>query len=177
MVEREVPQSALPPWTAPLGYGGLAPFVACALAALLWPGPDMRHLAGRVLVGYGAVILSFLGGVHWGLVLRGGADRARGLLAIAVLPSLAGWATLLMSFETAVAVQVGAFGGFWLYEQRVLGPAFLPGAYLALRRWLTLAAVASLGVALMAPSLVPGPVPVGGPVEVHAPGVPGTDER
>lgn len=156
MIDRDAAQSALPPWTAILGYGGLVPFAACALFILLAPDPESRHVAGRVLLGYGAVILSFLGGVHWGLVLRGGAGRASGMLATGVLPSLVGWATLLMPFETAVAVQVGAFGGFWLYEHRVLGPAVLPGAYLALRRWLTLMACVALGVALMAPALVPG---------------------
>jgi len=149
------PSSELPAYATALGYGGLLPFIACDLSMLLLPDAGMRHVAGRVLVGYGAVILSFLGGVHWGLVLRGPSPRAGGLLAIGVLPSLIGWLTLLLSFETAVAVQVATFGGFWLYEHRMLGPAVIPPAYLALRRWLTLVAVASLGVALMAPALVP----------------------
>jgi len=145
----------LPPFTAALGYGGLVPFAACALAILLVPDPEVRHLIGRVLLGYGAVILSFLGGVHWGLALRGGAGKASGMLAMGVVPSLVGWATLLLPFETAAAVQVGAFGGFWLYEHRVLGPGLVPGRYLTLRRWLTLMACASLGLSLMAPTLVP----------------------
>ena len=52
-------------------------------------------------------------------------------------------------------MQVGAFGGFWLYEHRFLGAAILPPAYLALRRWLTLIVCAALGLSLMAPTLVP----------------------
>lgn len=149
------PATELPAHTAALGYGGLVPFVACALAMLLLPDAGMRHLAGRVLVGYGAVILSFLGGVHWGLVLRAASPRAAGMLVVGVLPSLVGWLTLLLPFETAVAIQVVSFGGFWMYEHRVLGADIIPPAYLALRRWLTLVAIASLGLALMAPSLVP----------------------
>lgn len=148
--------SQLPGWTAALGYGGLVPFVACALAMLL-PDAGMRDVASRVLVGYGAVILSFLGGVHWGLVLSAPSPRAPRMLAIGVLPSLAGWLTLLLPFETAVAAQVAIFGGFWLYEHRILGPDIIPPAYLVLRRWLTLVAIASLGLALMAPSLAPTP--------------------
>jgi len=147
--------AALPPWTRALGYGGLVPFVACALIMLLVTDPEIRHVAGRVQVGYGAVILSFLGGVHWGLALLGRTGRASGMLAIGVVPSLVGWATLLVPFETAVAVQVAAFGGFWLYEHRVLGAGVVPQEYLALRRWLTLVVCASLGLALMAPTLVP----------------------
>ena len=148
-------ETALPPYAAALGYGGLVPFVGCAIVMLAIPGMDVRHLAGRALLGYGAVILSFLGGVHWGLVLRGPAARAAGMLAAAVIPSLVGWATLLLPFETAAALQVAAFGGFWLYEHRVLGPRVLPPAYLGLRRWLTLIVCASIATALMAPSLAP----------------------
>ena len=149
------PASELPAYAKALGYGGLLPFIACGLSMLLLPDAGMREVTGRILVGYGAVILAFLGGVHWGLVLRTQSPRAGGMLAIGVVPSLLGWMTLLLSFETAVAVQVATFGGFWLYEHRMLGPSIVPPAYLALRRWLTLVAVASLGVALMATSLVP----------------------
>jgi hypothetical protein len=147
---------ALPAWARPLGYGGLVPFVACALVMLAVPEDGTRDLAGRALLGYGAVILSFLGGVHWGLVLRGAApQRAGGLMAAGVVPSLVGWVALLLPFEQATAVLVAAFGLFWLYEHRVLGTAVLPADYLALRRWLTLGVVASMGLALMAPTLVP----------------------
>ena len=147
---------SLPGWAKPLGYGGLVPFAACALVMLALPDAGTRELAGRALLGYGAVILSFLGGVHWGLVLRGAApQRAGGLLAAGVVPSLVGWVALLLPFEQAAAVLVAGFGLFWLYEHRVLGPAVLPPDYLALRRWLTLGVVASMGLALMAPSLAP----------------------
>lgn len=147
-------EAALPAGTQALGFGGLIPFVAATFALVLLPDAAARELAGRILVGYGAVILSFLGGVHWGLVLRDRAENAARRLAIAVLPSLAGFATLLLPFEQAVAVQVACFGGFWLYEHRVLGVAVLPAGYLALRRWLTLIVCASLALALMAPSLL-----------------------
>lgn len=148
-------ETGLPPYTAALGYGGLVPFVACAIVMLAIPETDARHFAGRALVGYGAVILSFLGGVHWGLVLRAPSARAAGMLVAGVIPSLVGWASLLLPFETAAALQVAGFGGFWLYEHRVLGPQVLPPAYLGMRRWLTLIVCVSIAMALMAPSLAP----------------------
>jgi len=49
-----------------LGYAGLFPFFAAAAAALLGP-PPWRGAALSALAAYGAVILSFLGAVHWGL--------------------------------------------------------------------------------------------------------------
>ena len=154
-MERE-PQSSLPAWAKPLGYGGLLPFAVCALVMLAVPDAGTRHVAGRALLGYGAVILSFLGGVHWGLVLRGASpQRAGGLLAAGVVPSLVGWVALLLPFEQGAAVLAAGFGLFWLYEHRVLGTAVLPQGYLALRRWLTLGVVAAMGLGLMAPALVP----------------------
>jgi hypothetical protein len=41
------------------------------------------------------VILSFLGGIHWGLALARPAPPGFRALGIGVLPSLAGWAGLL----------------------------------------------------------------------------------
>ncbi len=149
-------EPALPAGAQALGFGGLMPFVAAAFAMVLLPDGGSRDLAARILVGYGAVILSFLGGVHWGLILRDRPAEAVRPLTMAVLPSLAGWSTLLLPFEQAVAVQVACFGGFWLYEHRVLGAAVLPAGYLALRRWLTLIVCASLALALMAPALRTG---------------------
>jgi len=145
----------LPPWTDLLGYAGLVPFVGAALAMLVLPEAGTRELVGRVLAAYGAAILAFLGGVHWGLVLRDRPSDAPRRLGFGVLPSLVGWLALLLPFEQAMAVLVAGFGGFWLYEHRMLGPSVLPAAYLGLRRWLTLIVCASLGLALIAPELVP----------------------
>ena len=103
----------------------------------------------RALVAYGAVILSFLGAVHWGLLLRQPGAAAQARLAIGVLPSLAGWVALLLPDRYALALQVVAFGGFWLYEHRVVGTALLPGDYLDLRRHLSLAVCALLTLGLL----------------------------
>lgn len=146
----------LPAGAEALGYAGLIPFVAAAAGLLVLPDPAQRDLAARALLGYGAVILSFLGAVHWGLVLRDRPVDAARRLAVGVLPALAGWATLLLPLENALALQVAAFGGFWLYEHRVLGAPALPLGYLALRRWLTLIVCATLALALIGPSLAAG---------------------
>jgi hypothetical protein len=145
--------TTLPAGAQALGFAGLIPFVAAALATLVLGDPAARELAGRALLGYGAVILSFLGGVHWGLVLRDRPAQPVKPLVAGVLPSLAGWASLLLPYEQALAAQVACFGGFWLYEHRVLGAAVLTPGYLALRRWLSLIVCATLALALMAPAL------------------------
>ena len=77
-----------------LGVAGLIPFVGCGLAAL---GPDdaQARTAMLALTGYGAVILAFLGGVHWGFALAPSTaeQSARALsrrLLLGVVPSLIG---------------------------------------------------------------------------------------
>ncbi len=52
-----------------LGLAGLLPFLACAYGALSTRDVVDANYWLLALCGYGAVILSFLGGVHWGFVL------------------------------------------------------------------------------------------------------------
>ena len=94
----------LPPSAVVLGVLGLIPFVALGISAQA-AGEDaesQRYLLA--LLGYGAVVLAFLGGVHWGFVLsptalaEGASEPPRRdafRLAMGVLPSLIGWAALL----------------------------------------------------------------------------------
>ncbi len=78
-----------------LGYAGLVPFAL--LAALLWAVPaDWQELAAAALVGYGAVIASFLGGVHWGIAGQLPQQAARFHYVWGVLPSLLGWVALFV---------------------------------------------------------------------------------
>jgi hypothetical protein len=142
------PQS-LPPGAAALGYAGLLPFAAAALGTALLDGAA-RDFAARALLAYGAVILSFLGAVHWGLVLRAGAHGRMRPLVVGVLPSLAAWCALLLAVRHGLALLVVAFGAFWLYEHRVLGARVLGEAYLGLRRSLTLAVCSLLALGLIA---------------------------
>ena len=138
----------LPQGLTALGYAGLLPFVVSVLAIVLLEG-EARAFAVRALVAYGAVILSFLGAVHWGLLLRQPDAAAPVRLVIGVLPSLAGWFALLLPDRYALALLVVAFAGFWLYEHRVVGTALLPTPYLGLRRYLSLAVCALLTLGLL----------------------------
>lgn len=76
-----------------LGSAGLIPFWALALVVLL--GGAAGLTAGRAdlaLASYGAVIVSFLGGIRWGLAVRAGDPGPN--YVIAVVPSLVAWALL-----------------------------------------------------------------------------------
>lgn len=138
MTAGDVTRDALPARAATLGYAGLIPFALGAIGALLLEDLDEAEWAARLSLYYGAVILSFLGGVHWGLVLRTRPARVSRVLAIGVVPGLVGWISLALPYEQGLAIQIGCFGAFWLYEHRVLGEPLLPPGYLELRRRLTI---------------------------------------
>lgn len=54
-----------------LGYGGLIPFVV--LAALLWlVANDLQAWVAIAMAAYAALIVSFLGGIHWGIGWQAG---------------------------------------------------------------------------------------------------------
>ncbi len=135
-----------------LGLGGLVPFVAGAALILFFSAdvPVPRLLAA--FIDYAAVILSFLGAVHWGLALAGdphgvavrpGANRAR--LALGVLPALIGWAALMIplvaSPPLALAVLLAGFLGTAFVEARAGRRGLMPPGYMTLR-WLLTAVVA-----------------------------------
>jgi hypothetical protein len=77
-----------------LGLSGLIPFAACAAGVFIGP-EGWRGFALVALIGYGAVILAFLGAVHWGLALAATAEaetrQARTRLTLGVAPALIGW--------------------------------------------------------------------------------------
>ena len=87
-----------------LGVAGLLP-QAAAVALIVSGGRDRTDLAWvplsigyATVLGYGAIILSFLGGIWWGFAMRREAGQAR-LAALSVMPSLVaagcvGWAGL-----------------------------------------------------------------------------------
>jgi hypothetical protein len=76
-----------------LGYAGMLPFVAFALAHFLG-GVEVSEHALRGFLVYSALILSFLGGIRWGVATRFNRLPASALI-VSVLPSLWAFACLL----------------------------------------------------------------------------------
>lgn len=76
-----------------LGLAGLIPFWALAVTLYVPILPAPPDLIERALAAYAAIIISFLGGIRWGLAAS--SDRsAEAHYAVSVLPSLAAWALL-----------------------------------------------------------------------------------
>jgi Protein of unknown function (DUF3429) len=114
---RRMPLSSsapLSPTTRALGWAGLLPFAAGALAVAAAPEP-WRETAARALVAYGAVIVSFLGGIHWGAPTDARHDGAR---VWGVVPSLLAWPLLLLpSSRLALLGLAAALLLCWLVDR------------------------------------------------------------
>jgi hypothetical protein len=131
-----------------VSYAGLVPLVLCLLGVALLPDFTARELAQRIAVAYGAVVLAFVGAVHWGLALAGHLAWSPARIAGAVLPAVFGAAASVLGGQRGLALLVVGFGVFWLYEHRKVGTE-LPAPYLSLRRNLSLVVCMLLSVTMI----------------------------
>lgn len=128
-------------WAQRLGYAGLLPFVLLALG--VWVAEaGQRAFAGLALVGYGAVIASFLGAIHWGLVMRDAPKQSLALLGWGVTPSLLAWVALMLS-PPAGLLLIAAVLWVCFAVDRVVYPRFQAQGWLPMRLALTCIASAS----------------------------------
>jgi len=136
-----------------LGLGGLLPFVG--LTVLACGGSTVGSTVGsnvapawalRGLILYGASILAFLGGLHWGFALSGRlSDRAaRIALVWSVVPSLIAWSAAWMPEQVALLGLAGGLVLAWAFDQRAWPQYGIGPWFLRLRRLLTLVATSSL---------------------------------
>lgn len=135
-----------------LGLAGLVPFAVCAAGAFI--GPEAwTGVALRALIAYGAVILAFLGAVHWGLALAATAEsetrHARTRLTLGVVPVLIGWGALMLPAWLGLIALIAGFLVVWAAEESGAREGLVPSRYLWLRRLLTLAVVVILSATLM----------------------------
>lgn len=120
-----------------LGIAGLIPF-AVGLG-LAWWGPMVWQVAAIYsFVYYSAVILSFLGGAHWGAAIQKPREDSRRRLVLAMVPSLVAWPALMMNTVTGLWVLLAGFILIGGYDMSREGRVGFPRWYLMLRAVLTL---------------------------------------
>lgn len=142
--------SELPKAALALGVAGLAPFVACLVVALL-AGEGAAGAARVGLQAYGACILSFMGGVHWGLAIHPAASNATLVrLGISTGPALTAWAALLLPPSSGLLGLALAFAALLAYDLYETGRGRAPGWYPRLRIPLTLIVMLCLLLASLA---------------------------
>ena len=129
-----------------LGYGGALPFLGGAIAAnqqiTIW-----GFAPAYFLLSYGAIILSFLGGLHWGRVITSPSENHRSdsaWLIWSVCPSLLGWAALLLPIKVGAVVLSLCFLAALGVDQKLLREQVWPVWMRPLRLHLSLFAVVNL---------------------------------
>ena len=117
-----------------LAYAGLLPFVLGAL--LVWAvRADVQGYVALALSAYAAVVLSFLGGIHWGLAMRQpqpAPPRLTRGLVWGVVPALVAWPAALMPPDAGLVI-LGAMLIVSYAVDRRLYPAHGVAAWLTLR--------------------------------------------
>lgn len=138
----------MPRFVGLFGALGVVPFAIGGICLPLTEGP-IREEVATALIAYGAVILSFLGGIHWGQVVADGSEDMAARLALGTVPALIAWFGLLLGGSAAIGVLLAAFLVMLVLDLWLTALGAFPLWYGRLRRPLTLAVSLCLGVALL----------------------------
>ncbi|MGJ4892109.1 DUF3429 domain-containing protein [Bradyrhizobium sp. HKCCYLS3077] len=131
-----------------LGLAGLIPFVG--LAIIVITGDEtIRASALRAQIGYGAVIVSFLGALHWGAAVQTPALANWPRMAWGVTPSLLGWVALLLPPLPALVLLTASLLAALVFDEFSFSADASQAWLLKLRRVLTAGATLSLLASLI----------------------------
>ncbi|TKY88248.1 hypothetical protein EX895_002958 [Sporisorium graminicola] len=101
--------------------------------------------AQNIQVGFGAVMLSFLGAIHWGFEFsKYGGRIGNTRYAMGVLPLVLGWPTMLLAPQMALIAQWASFVAVWFIDLRATSAGWVPKWYSTYRFWLTFAVGTSI---------------------------------
>ena len=145
-----------------IGYAGALPFLALGLL-VLWPefirlqiSSTMRFSEASIafaLLSYGAIILSFLGGLHWGRAVTIPSDQQiismRTALLWSVSLSLIAWFALILQgmflpVRSAAGMLIAGFAAALISDLKLLEKGYWPAWMRTLRLHLSLVAMTSL---------------------------------
>jgi hypothetical protein len=147
VVKQATPPQPLPPLVAALGYGGLIPFVVAAIAHITQAYSErVDWLFG--LVAYGAVILSFVGALHWGFAMLSTTmpvARRTQAYVWSVIPALLGFLALVIASPLSCSLLILGFALAYWQDADLANRIDLPEWYPRLRAHLSI--VASLCLA------------------------------
>lgn len=151
-----------------IGLAGVLPYLATSLSTVYcaWEinhsvagygfmmsthtAETLLHILEPLQIGYGAVILSFLGAIHWGLEWAGyGGYQGYKRYAIGVVAPAVAWPTVLMPIEYALITQFGAFVLLYYVDTRAAYRGWTPNWYAIYRFTLTFIVGASIVISLI----------------------------
>jgi hypothetical protein len=128
-----------------LGFGGLIPFIGLTVVVVT-DYQGWGDLSGQALRVYAALVLSFLGGVSWGIALR---EEYEGLYSLSMVPFFGAWAALLASAPVSYGLLMAAFVAAHAIDYHARARQLLPGWFFSLRKQLTIGVLLCLIVVAM----------------------------
>ncbi len=133
-----------------LTIAGAVPFVALSVAVSMHMFPNVKAISGLLLT-YAAIIVSFMGGIHWGVAVVRYADSrkiANMLIVESVWPSLIAWGVLFYGNTfTQLLVMTLLYTFVWTIDSLLYSNDMIPQWFFTLRCIITPIVVVSLYVA------------------------------
>ncbi|MFT3989179.1 DUF3429 domain-containing protein [Aestuariivirga sp.] len=140
--------SRIPALPLVLGLAGVLPFLAAALSQWMPLGGLAQGQGIRGGIAYGAVVLSFLGGIRWGKALGDGRTQD---FFVSIIPALAGWLAILLPQPLmGVGLLIAGFMLQAMWDVKSADSGQLPRWFGTLRAILSAGAVISL-LAMLVP--------------------------
>lgn len=125
-----------------LGYSGLIPFVTFSIGS--WLPQPYNSYAIQILIAYAAIILSFMGAIHWGVAMTSADEQRSKYIIASVIPALTAWLALLMNEIPALVTLLAGFIALIGFDWAVEKPQRLPDWYVPMRNILTFIVVLCL---------------------------------
>ena len=141
-----------PRFAVVLSLAGAVPFIAGTV--LLWFGPA-QNVAPilQAVVTYAAIVLSFLGGIQWGIgvsIRESAPKSAQSLFLLSVVPSLLAWVMLFIDASGArLIVAIFLFGFVWVIDALLHLQKLVPHWFFRLRSIATPIVIVLLTLALI----------------------------
>ncbi|KAI0803664.1 hypothetical protein GGR55DRAFT_382550 [Xylaria sp. FL0064] len=158
-----------------LGLAGTLPYLGTSLSTVYlawvlntpWPAPSafanniminqetashLMSILEPIQLGYGAVIISFLGAVHWGLEYAAKVPdqtRTRFRYGVGVAAPIFAWPTLFLPVEFALISQFAAFVALYFADARATVRGWAPAWYSTYRFALTAVVGVAIAISLI----------------------------
>jgi hypothetical protein len=101
-----------------------------------------------VLIAYAAVILSFMGAIHWGAAMSSTGNKRKQYFLVSVSPALVAWVALMTPAVPSVTILLFGFILLYLYDRAVQKSQDFPSWYIPMRKNLTIVVTLCLASAL-----------------------------
>ena len=139
--DQNIPKAALL-----LGLAGVLPFIVFGLLAMTLGAEIVTPTqADALLIGYGAIILSFMAGVRWGLALTAHNESDQAVqMMVSVVPPLIAWTACFMPFAYALPLLTLTHAAVAVWDIRAMHNGRGPVWYAKLRMILASLAVGIL---------------------------------